>query len=90
MPSRNGPSPMRVVGRTVLSSKHSVYLLEVGERVLIVGTGAQGPLRSSGNSPKRADREPRLSREPGASTVSVPIGPAFVSGRFDRRVGDDE
>ena len=33
---------MKVVGRTSLSPKHSVYLLQVGERVLIVGTGPQG------------------------------------------------
>ncbi len=39
-----GDSPtLRVVGRAGLSPKHSVYLLRVGDRVLIVGAGGQGP-----------------------------------------------
>jgi hypothetical protein len=33
---------LRVVGRASLSSKHTVHLLSVGDRVLIVGTGPQG------------------------------------------------
>jgi flagellar biogenesis protein FliO len=33
---------LRVVGRASLSSKHTVHLLSVGGRVLIVGTGPQG------------------------------------------------
>lgn len=37
-----GSQAMRVVGRTSLSPKHSVYLLEVDGRVLIVGAGSQG------------------------------------------------
>lgn len=40
--ARTGPSPLRVVGRTSLSPRHSVYLLDAGGRVLIVGTGPQG------------------------------------------------
>ncbi|MFO0950601.1 MAG: flagellar biosynthetic protein FliO [Isosphaeraceae bacterium] len=34
-----------VVGRTSLSPKHTVYLLQAGGRVLIVGTGPQGARR---------------------------------------------
>ena len=34
---------VQVVSRTNLSPKHSVYLLQVGRRVLLVGTGPQGP-----------------------------------------------
>jgi flagellar protein FliO/FliZ len=37
-----GASSVRVVSRTSLSPRHSVYLLDVGGRVLIVGTGPQG------------------------------------------------
>ncbi len=37
-----GSVSLRVVGRTSLSPKQSVYLLQVGERVLIVGAGGQG------------------------------------------------
>ena len=38
----SGAVPLRVVGRTSLSPKHTVYLLEVGDRVLILGAGPQG------------------------------------------------
>src|SRR5579883_589595 len=34
---------VQVVGRVSLSPKHSVYLLRVGRRVLLVGAGPQGP-----------------------------------------------
>ena len=42
-----GPRPtagtaLRVVGRTSLSPRHTVHLLSIGQRVLIVGTGPQG------------------------------------------------
>ena len=33
---------MKVIGRVSLSPKHSVYLLEVGQRRLLVGAGPQG------------------------------------------------
>jgi flagellar biogenesis protein FliO len=33
---------IQVVGRVSLSPKHSVYLLKVGQRVLLVGAGPQG------------------------------------------------
>lgn len=38
-----GLANLRVVGRASLSPKHSVYLLRVGDRTLILGTGGQGP-----------------------------------------------
>ena len=38
-----GAAGLRVVGRTSLSPRHTVYLLRAGDRVLIVGTGPQGP-----------------------------------------------
>ena len=34
---------VRVIGKVGLSSKHAVYTLRVGRRVLLVGTGPQGP-----------------------------------------------
>jgi hypothetical protein len=34
---------VQVVGRVSLSPKHSVYLLRVGRRVLVLGAGPQGP-----------------------------------------------
>ncbi len=45
---------LRVVGRTSLSPRHSVFLLQVGERVLIVGTGSQGPPSLLGEMPATA------------------------------------
>ena len=33
---------LRVVGRVSLSSRHSIYLVRAGERVLLIGTGSQG------------------------------------------------
>ena len=39
----DGPLLLRVVGRASLSPRHSVALLRAGDRILIVGTGPQGP-----------------------------------------------
>ncbi|WZO99206.1 flagellar biosynthetic protein FliO [Isosphaeraceae bacterium EP7] len=36
------PATLRVLGRTSLGSKQAVSLVQVGDRILIVGTGAQG------------------------------------------------
>ncbi len=33
---------VRVVGRVSLSSRHSIFLVRAGERVLLIGTGGQG------------------------------------------------
>ncbi len=40
---RRSVGAMQVVGRVGLSPKHSVYLLRVGPRVLVIGAGPQGP-----------------------------------------------
>lgn len=40
---RAAAGSVQVVGRVSLSPKHSVYLLRVGQRVLLVGAGPQGP-----------------------------------------------
>lgn len=42
-PRGAGGTMMQVVGRVGLSPKHSVYLLRIGRRVLVVGAGPQGP-----------------------------------------------
>jgi flagellar protein FliO/FliZ len=36
------PASLRVLGRTSLGSKQAVSLVQVGDRILIIGTGAQG------------------------------------------------
>jgi Flagellar biosynthesis protein, FliO len=43
MGPRGPAGAIQVVGRVALSPKHSVYLLRVGRRVLVVGAGPQGP-----------------------------------------------
>ncbi len=50
--------PLQVVGRAALSPKHAVYLLRVGDRVLIVGAGTQGPPALLGelNDPDELER----------------------------------
>jgi hypothetical protein len=40
---RASAGDVRVVGRVSLSPRHSVYLLRVGRRVLVLGAGSQGP-----------------------------------------------
>jgi flagellar biogenesis protein FliO len=88
---RNSANALRVLGRTSLSPKHSVYLLEVGQRILIIGTGAQGAPSLLGVLTDPAEREAFLGTPRRVdANVSVSIRPSSAPGRFDRRVGDDE
>ena len=59
-----GPDPLalRVVGRASLSPKHSVYLVDVGGRVLILGAGPQGAPTLLGELP---DPSPRFDQRLG-------------------------
>jgi flagellar biogenesis protein FliO len=89
LPSRDS-GPIRVIGRSALSTKHSACLLRVGDRVLIVGIGPQGPPSTLGEVTDPLElarlvppREARPTPEPRA----VPPRP---SAGFDRRIGDDE
>jgi hypothetical protein len=41
-PRVHAAGTLRVVGRTSLSPRHTVHLLSIGDRVLIIGTGPQG------------------------------------------------
>jgi flagellar protein FliO/FliZ len=70
-------SSLRVVGRTSLSPKHSVYLLDVGGRVLIVGTGSQGAPSLLGEMLGDEWIDPSNRAE---------VGPA--GGRLDIRLGE--
>jgi flagellar biogenesis protein FliO len=36
------PASLRIVGRVSLSSRHSIFLVRAGDRVLLIGTGSQG------------------------------------------------
>ncbi len=71
-----GPVAMRVVGRTSLSARHTVYLLDVGGRVLIVGAGPQGAPTLLGE----------LTDAPSSSSSSP--APALAP-HFDHRLGDE-
>jgi flagellar protein FliO/FliZ len=80
---------VRVIGRTSLSPKHSVYLLQVADRVLIVGAGPQGApsllgeLDDFGESPSPTDARPA----PNRSGAKPPHRAA--SGHIDLRLGND-
>ncbi|GAC1469399.1 MAG: hypothetical protein NVSMB9_13190 [Isosphaeraceae bacterium] len=70
-PGAVGP---RVVGRASLSARHSVYLLEVGARVLLVGVGPQGAPSLLGDltAPEDLECDPL---EPGAAPSRPAPGP---------------
>lgn len=89
LPGRTGGGALRVVGRASLSPKQAVYLVAIGERILIVGAGAQGPPSLLGELTDPAERAQfgAAARPAGAS---VPIGPGARTVRFDARLGDDE
>jgi hypothetical protein len=63
--TRGGSAAIIVVSRTHLSPKHSVYVLRVGRRSLLVGTGPQGAPALIGELDELADIAPELS--PGES-----------------------
>jgi len=85
--------PIRVVGQTRLSSKQSVYLLRVGDRVLIVGTGPGGPPSALGEvtDPRELARLiPSRSNPSGSVAVSGISRPNRSNTGFDQRIGDNE
>ena len=87
LPQREG-GPLRVVGRTSLSPKQTVYLLRVGDRVLIVGAGPQGPPSLLGELTDPAELR-RFAPRQGIPPAADPAEPGPPSARFDRRVGDE-
>lgn len=84
LPSRDS-GPIRVVGRASLSPRQSVFLVRVGDRVLILGAGSQGPPSALGEVTDPAElarlaprRAPRPETTPRATSA------------LDRRIGGDE
>jgi flagellar biogenesis protein FliO len=63
-PQARAGGVLRVVGRTSLSPRHTVHLLGVGERVLIVGTGPQGAPTLLGELTDPEDLRRFVAREP--------------------------
>ena len=86
-PQREG-GPLRVVGRTSLSPKQTVYLLRVGDRVLLIGAGSQGPPSLLGELTDPAELR-RLAPRQGIPPAQESAAPASSTARFDRRVGDE-
>ncbi len=80
LPGDSGP--LRVVGQTRLSPKQSVYLVRVGDRVLILGTGPGGPPTPLGEVSDPAELARLI---PGRTTRATPS-----TTPFDRRIGGDE
>ncbi len=69
-----GSVDLRVLSRTSLSPKQSVYLVKVGDRVLIIGGGGQGAPSLLGEL-----------NDPEALAKLVPCSPS----RIDIRLGDN-
>lgn len=86
---QQGAGSLRVVGRTSLSPKHTVYLLKAGDRVLIVGAGPQGAPSLLGELTEPVETERHSPAKP--KPTAAPSTPAVsLAARFDRHVGDDE
>ncbi len=85
--------PVAVVGQTRLSPKHSVYLVRVGGRVLILGAGQGGSPTTLGEvtDPSELARLiPQRPARPSASTPAVKVAGLARPTGFDQRIGDDE
>jgi flagellar biogenesis protein FliO len=93
LPRAGSGGLLGVVGRASLSPKHTVYLLRVGERVLILGTGPQGSPTLLGELPGPDDL-PRFAPRRQGPTDPAPPEPEPEPGRsvrgFDRPAGEDE
>lgn len=59
--AQTGGATIAVISRVHLSPKHTVYLLRVGRRVLLVGTGPHGAPALIGELDELADLVPELS-----------------------------
>jgi flagellar protein FliO/FliZ len=89
LPSRDS-GPIQVVGRSALSTKHSVYLLRVGDRVLILGAGPQGAPSTLGEVTDPAELARLVPRRGTRPPLDPTVAPASPSTGFDRRIGDEE
>jgi hypothetical protein len=86
-----------VVGRLSLSSRHSIFVVRAGERVLLIGTGSQGAPSLLGDltaaerelNSADPDRRPPYSPE---DRVARPFEVTTARARpsLDIHLGDDE
>ena len=82
-----------VVDQTRLSPKHSVYLVRVGGRVLILGAGAGGSPTTLGevtDPGELARLIPRRVVRGGGSSPPIKVAGVARGTGFDQRIGDDE
>ena len=93
--AREGGS-IGVIGQARLSPRHSVHLVRVGGRVLIVGTGPAGSPTTLGEVTDPVELDRLVPRRPAtgrssAAPSAIKLGPGVgrVAG-FDQRIGDDE
>ncbi len=88
---------VRVVGRVSLSSRHSIYLVRAGERVLLIGTGSQGApsllgeLTEAERALDLADPACRRPYSPDARTARpFEVTTTRATPSLDIHLGDDE
>jgi flagellar biogenesis protein FliO len=88
---------VRVVGRVSLSSRHSIYLVRAGERVLLIGTGSQGApsllgeLTEAERALDLADPACRRPYSPDARTAGpFEVTTTRATPSLDIHLGDDE
>jgi flagellar protein FliO/FliZ len=93
LPQAGSGGFLGVVGRASLSPKHTVFLLRVGERVLILGTGPQGSPTLLGEltEPDNLQRfAPRRPSPAGPASPEPELEPGLSIRGVDRLVGDDD
>jgi flagellar protein FliO/FliZ len=98
-PQAAAGTSLRVVGRASLSPRHTVHLLSIGQRVLIVGTGPQGAPSLLGELtdpddlqrlvPRRAEDRDDDGSGPDPTLGSAAAPPRSVVVNWRRPAGDD-
>jgi Flagellar biosynthesis protein, FliO len=91
-PQSTAGTTLRVLGRTSLSPRHTVHLLSIGQRVLIVGTGPQGAPSLLGELTDPDDLErlvPGRAEDRGDDGSGPPAPPRSVVVNWRRPAGDD-
>ena len=88
---------VRVVGRVSLSSRHSIFLVRAGERVLLIGTGSQGApsllgeLTEAERALDSADPARRRPYSPDARTARpFEVTSTRATPSLDIHLGDDQ
>ena len=94
---RESAGSLRVVGRVSLSSRHSIFLVRAGERVLLIGTGSQGApsllgeLTEAERALDPADPARRRPYSPDARTARpFEVATTRATPSLDIHLGDDQ